>query len=761
MEETRSGYVEEVTYRNEENRYTVFVLSTEEGEKLTCVGFPGQIHAGDPCTVTGTILEHPVYGRQLRLTSFAFREPEGSEATLRYLGSGAVRGIGPALARRIVAAFGDDTMRILDEEPERLAEIRGISERGAREIAGRLESQKDERAAMVYLARYGIGGAQAQKIWDAYGMNLYEVLKENPYRLAEDIQGIGFLRADEIARRMGVRPDSEYRERSGILYTLKESIVQGNTCMGRETLLARAAELLQADKEELSIQLDNLAMDRKVSIREKEEGVFVFLMRVWQAEGAVARLLLDLDAAGAGGMKQETVEERIRQMEEEEKIRLDDLQKEAVRRAAAGGVMLLTGGPGTGKTTTINAIIRCFDGEEKPVLLAAPTGRAAKRMAEATGREAKTIHRLLEYHAADPDSEAVSAFAFEKDKDHPLEASAIIIDEMSMVDLWLFQSLLSAISPGTHLILVGDANQLPSVGPGSILQDLLESKAFRHVTLTKIFRQAATSDIVLNAHRILDGKPMVLDNKSSDFFFLPRSDPKVICKHLVVLMTQKLPPYVHAKPGDIQVLTPMKKGPLGAISLNRALQSVLNPRDPGRAEHEAHDTIFREGDRVMQMHNNYQLAWEVRGNFGMAIERGAGIFNGDFGVLQHIDSEQKLMTILFDENHTVEYPFEDLDDLELAYAVTVHKSQGSEYPAVLLPVLGGPKNLLSRNLLYTAVTRAKKCVVLIGSEKAFRDMEANTAENRRLTGLEDRIHDIQQASQYGAGSPLPEEMPDL
>ncbi len=318
MEETRSGYVEEVTYRNEENRYTVFVLSTEEGEKLTCVGFPGQIHAGDPCTVTGTILEHPVYGRQLRLTSFAFREPEGSEATLRYLGSGAVRGIGPALARRIVAAFGDDTMRIL--------------ERGAREIAGRLESQKDERAAMVYLARYGIGGAQAQKIWDAYGMNLYEVLKENPYRLAEDIQGIGFLRADEIARRMGVRPDSEYRERSGILYTLKESIVQGNTCMGRETLLARAAELLQADKEELSIQLDNLAMDRKVSIREKEEGVFVFLMRVWQAEGAVARLLLDLDAAGAGGMKQETVEERIRQMEEEEKIRLSSPEAPAPER---------------------------------------------------------------------------------------------------------------------------------------------------------------------------------------------------------------------------------------------------------------------------------------------------------------------------------------------------------------------------------------------------------------------------------------------
>lgn len=761
MEETISGYVEEITYRNEENRYTVFLLSTAEGEKLTCVGYPGQIHAGDPCTVTGTYLEHPVYGRQLKLSSFTFREPEGREATERYLGSGAVRGIGPALAKRIVAAFGDDTMRILDEEPERLSEIRGISERGAREIAGRLENQRDERAAMVYLARYGIGGAQAQKIWDTYGMNLYGVLKENPYRLAEDIQGIGFLRADEIARRIGIQPDSEYRERSGILYTLKDALVQGNTCMERTALLARAADLLHAEGEELAIQLDNLAMDRKVVIRERESGTLVFLFSVWQAEGSAARLLLDLDAAGAGGMKPETVEERIRQMEEEEKIRLDDLQKEAVRMSAAGGVMILTGGPGTGKTTTINAIIRCFDGEEKPVLLAAPTGRAAKRMTEATGREAKTIHRLLEYHAADPDSGESGAFAFEKDRDHPLEASAIIIDEMSMVDLWLFQSLLAAVSPGTHLILVGDANQLPSVGPGRILQDLLESCAFRSISLRKVFRQAAASDIVLNAHRILDGEPMVLDNRSRDFFFLPRQDPKVICKHLVLLMTEKLPRYVQGKPGDIQVLTPMKKGPLGTISLNQALQSVLNPRDPKKAEQEAHDTIFREGDRVMQMRNNYQLTWEVRGNFGMALESGTGIFNGDFGVLQHIDAEQRVMTILFDENHTVEYPFENLEDLELAYAVTVHKSQGSEYPAVLLPVLGGPKSLLSRNLLYTAVTRAKKCVVLIGSEKAFRDMEENTAENRRMTGLKDRIHDIQQASLYGAGSPLSEEMPDL
>ena len=763
LEETLVGYVKEITYRNEENKYTVFVLSTEAGEDLTCVGYPGQIHAGDPCTVRGTYGEHPVYGRQFKLSSFAWRAPEGWEAIQRYLGSGAIRGIGAALAKRIVKAFGDDTMRILDEEPERLAEIKGISERGAREIAGVLEHQKEERAAMVFLSGYGIGGAQAQKIWDTYGSDLYDVLRENPYRLAEDIHGIGFLRADEIARRMGIRADAEYRETSGLLYVLNLALGEGNTCMAREDLLERAAKLLGTGQEELSVQLDNLAMDRKVCIRATPdgEGALVFLRSAWQAEGAVARLLLDLDAAGSGGMKRKDVLSRLARMEQDEGISLDPLQKQAVQMAAEGGVLILTGGPGTGKTTTIHALIRCFEGENKPVLLAAPTGRAAKRMTEATGREAKTIHRLLEYRAADQEAGEQGGFFFDRNRDHPLEAAAVIIDEMSMVDLWLFESLLTAIEPGTHLVLVGDANQLPSVGPGRVLQDLLESHAFRSVALTRIFRQAAASDIVVNAHRILDGEPMVLDNKSRDFFFLSRSSAPVIYKHLVLLITQNLPKYVGAKEGDIQVLTPMKKGALGSIQLNRVLQSVLNPQDPKKAEHEAHDTVFREGDKVMQMHNNYQLTWERRGNFGMVLESGTGIFNGDFGILEKIDETEKTMTIRFDEDHLVEYPFDKLDDLELAYAVTVHKSQGSEYPAVLLPVLGGPKGLLTRNLLYTAVTRAKKCVVLLGSEQAFREMENNTAENRRLTGLRDRIDDIKQASGYGPGSPLPEEMPDL
>lgn len=762
MEETKlSGYVFEITYRNEKNRYTVFDLRSGE-DLITCVGYLPAVNEGEPCEVTGTFVEHPVYGRQFRLSSYAYRAPEGTEAVERYLGSGAVKGVGKKLAARIVAAFGEETMRILNEEPERLSEIRGISERGAREIAGQLEKQKDERDAMIYLARYGIGGTQAARIWEAYGNDLYRVLKENPYRLASDIEGIGFLTADDIARRMGIQPDSEYRARSGLLYVLSQGLAEGNTCMTREGLLAEGEQLLSMDREELSLQLDNLAMDRKVRIAAREDETYVFLMQMWEMEGETARMLLDLDSAASGGKKPEDISEKIAEIEKEEHIHLDDLQRQAVTLAATGGVLLISGGPGTGKTTTINAILDYFDSCEETVLLAAPTGRAAKRMTEATGRDAQTIHRLLEYHAMDgEDSAAASEYRFERDDGNPLEASVVVIDEMSMVDIWLFHALLKALRKGTKLILVGDANQLPSVGPGRVLQDILESHAFRQIILKKIFRQAAESDIVMNAHRILNGEKMQLDNRSRDFFFLPREDARVIYKHLVVLMTEKLPRYVDADTEEIQVLTPMKKGALGTVTLNAVLQSVLNPRDPKKAEHEAHDTVFREGDKVMQTRNDYQLAWQVLGNFGLPLERGTGIFNGEFGKIRSIDEEGRMMQIVFDGQKTVDYPFENLDSLELAYAITVHKAQGSEYPAVLIPLLGGPKQLLTRNLLYTAVTRAKKCVVILGSREALENMEANTQETRRLTGLKDRINELVQFDGTDDGSVLPEEMPGL
>ncbi len=766
--QTVKGYISAIIYRNKDNLYTVFEVC-EEGEQITCTGFPAAISEGESVEITGEMVTHPVYGEQLKVSQYQVVQPEGTQAVYRYLASGAIKGIGETLAARIVKKFGEETMRILDEEPERLAEVKGISKRIAREIAVQLGEKKDIRDAMIYLQQYGIGGRKALKIWETYGQQMYSVLQENPYQLAEDISGIGFAMADEIAARNGIRPDSDYRVRSGILFILSGNLLEGSSYLPENLLLRRAQELLHVPEEVLRIQLQNLAMERKVRIRVPENPAAaalsdeaesmreepaqpeaepqVYSAYAYRLEQDIARRLLDLDAQNADSFTEEELNRRIRHIEESENIALDELQKTAVRLAASRGVLLISGGPGTGKTTTINTIIRLFLADVKSVLLAAPTGRAAKRMTEATGHEAMTIHRLLGYKAMGdgPEDNGESAreeWRFEKDAEHPLEADVIIIDEMSMVDLFLFHALLNAVRPGTRLIMVGDIHQLPSVGPGRVLRDLMESEAFCSITLQKIFRQAQQSDIIMNAHRILQGEPLELGNKSRDFFFLERKDPQVMYKHIVMLIQQMLPRYVNGSRDDIQVLTPMRKGALGCIRLNEVLQSVLNPAAAGRAETKAHEQTFRIGDRVMQTRNNYQMEWEIQGNYGMPVEKGTGIFNGDFGVIRTLDKERGELTVCFDENRMVHYPFTQLDDLELAYAITVHKSQGSEYPAVILPILGGPSGLFNRNLLYTAITRARKCVVILGDPEAVLRMEQNVSTYTRYSGLKDRIQEI-------------------
>lgn len=754
--ETIKGYIEHIIYRNEANGYTVLSLMAD-GEEVTCVGMFRGADEGESLEIQGSFTEHALYGRQFKAVAFHVTQPEDLVGIERYLGSGAIKGVGAALASRIVKRFGADTFRIMEQEPERLAEVKGISERIAREIGMQMEEKKDLRDAMVFLQKLGISGMLAAKIYETYGMGLYGVLRENPYKLAEDISGVGFKRADEIAARAGIRVDSEYRIRSGLFYTLQMAAGEGHSYLPEDKLLTKAAGLLGVEKGVLEGQLENLAMEKKVVLKKEEGGRRVYASSFYYAEMNCARMLIDLDqaleTAGEDLPAQEGFQlKKIRVLEQEQKIELDELQRQAVLESLHHGVLILSGGPGTGKTTTINTMIRYFEQEGMDILLAAPTGRAAKRMTEATGYEAKTIHRLLELNGGISEDGIERSARFEKNADNPLEADVIIVDEMSMVDLFLLQSLLKAVMQGTRLVLVGDMDQLPSVGPGQVLHDLIKSEAFPTVILKKIFRQAGESDIVINAHLINEGKSIPLDNKSRDFFFLERNDVNVIYKHLVQLVQDMLPRYVQASPMDIQVLTPMKKGSLGVETLNRILQRYLNPPAPEKKEYKiGQDDLFRVGDKVMQVRNNYQLEWEIVSKYNISIDRGTGVFNGDMGIIRDIDEFASSMTVEFDENRRVTYPFAGLDELELAYAVTIHKSQGSEYPAVVMPVLSGPRLLFNRNLLYTAVTRAKNCVTILGSSQTLQEMIDNSGENCRYTSLDKRIMELMNLERVPVG----------
>lgn len=741
--ETVKGYVDHIIYQNRENGYGVLSVVVED-EELVCVGTFRSVESGETLELHGEYVEHPLYGRQLKTESFQVVAPDDVVSMERYLSSGAIKGIGEALASRIVKKFKEDTFRILEEEPERLAEIKGISERKAREIAVQMVEKKDMREAFVFLQKYGISNTLAVKIYNQYGMRLYGIMRENPYQLAEDISGVGFKIADEIASRIGIHTDSDYRIRSGILYTLLQASGEGHIYLPDHVLKRRAALLLELEEEYIEPHLNNLAMDKKLVIKMKDEEKRVYATSYYYAELNCARMLHDLSVTMEEELlpsEEARVMHLLSQMEKEQNITLDDLQKRAVLESVKNGVFILSGGPGTGKTTTINTIIQYFVGQGMDILLAAPTGRAAKRMTEATGYEARTIHRMLEINGA-MEEEGRSA-RFERNEENPLEADVIIIDEMSMVDIHLFQALLHAVCVGTRLIMVGDVDQLPSVGPGQILQDLIESGAFPVVILKKIFRQAGESDIVVNAHKINRGEEISLNNKSKDFFFLERSDVNVIYKHMIQLIREKLPPYVEADPYDIQVLTPMRKGNLGVEVLNGILQQYLNPPAPDKREHTAGERLFREGDKVMQIKNNYQVTWEILSRYGIPIDSGMGVFNGDMGKVIDINETAQTLTVEYDEQRRVEYPFSQLDELELAYAVTIHKSQGSEYPAVIMPLLSGPQMLLNRNLLYTAVTRARRCVTVLGSSKTLQEMIKNERQHKRYTSLKDRIIEIQ------------------
>lgn len=746
MSETVTGYIDHVIFRNEDNGYTVMVLKgMEEERELTCVGTFPAITQGAAIEASGNYTTHPVYGKQFQIASYVEKMPEDALAMERYLGSGAIKGIGAALAARIVRRFGDDTMRIVEEEPERLAEIKGISEKKAMEIAEQMTEKADMRRAMIFLQKYGISLNLGAKIYQKYGQTVYGVLQENPYRLAEDISGVGFRIADEIASRIGIHTDSDYRIRSGMLYTLLQASGEGHIYLPKEELFSRASGLLGVDSSYMEKHLMDMVVDRKLILKETEDGAVVYPTRYYYLELNSARMLCELNILCPED--EEMMEKRINRIEKETGTRLDEMQKQAVAAAASHGLFILTGGPGTGKTTTINAIIRYFEEEGAELRLAAPTGRAAKRMTEATGYEAQTIHRLLELNGMPEEEQEGRAVHFDRNSENPLEADVIIIDEMSMVDIALMHSLLLAVTAGTRLILVGDENQLPSVGPGNVLRDIIRSGCFPVVELKKIFRQASESDIVVNAHKINRGEQVTINNKSRDFFFLKRYDADIIIRVVIALIQEKLPRYVDAKPYEIQVLTPMRKGLLGVGRLNQILQRYLNPPDEKKKEKEIGQRLFREGDKVMQVKNNYQLEWEILGRYKIPVDKGVGVFNGDTGIMTEINEFAETATVEFEDGRQAEYSFKQLEELELAYAVTIHKSQGSEYPAVILPILSGPRMLMNRNLLYTAVTRARKCVTVVGSETTFAEMIRNEKQQQRYSSLDRRIRELDESEQ--------------
>lgn len=739
--EILEGYVEHIIFRNEENGYTV-LEAVSEGEEVTCVGSFRFINEGETMVFHGEYVEHAAYGRQFKVSEYESKIPEDAQSIERYLGSGSIKGIGKALAARIVRHFGKDTLRVMEEEPERLTEVKGISERIAREISAQVEEKADLRQVMLYLQQYGISVSLGARLYKRYGSGVCGILKENPYRLADEVQGIGFKMADEIAGRIGIRMDSDYRIRSGLFYTLSQAAAEGHMYLPKSVLTGRAAALLGLGSEGMDKCLMDLAMERKILVKEGEEEPSVYARQYYQIELDTARLLRELNIAEAE--EESSVISSIRAIEKETGIVLDGLQRKAVETAASHGIFILTGGPGTGKTTAIHTMIRLFMREGLHIALAAPTGRAAKRMTETTGYEAQTIHRLLEVNGGvEENGQSRVGVHFERNAQNPLEYDVIIIDEMSMVDIFLMHALLDAVTVGTRLILAGDVNQLPSVGPGCVLRDMIDSGAFCMVELTRIFRQAAESDIIVNAHKINGGKPVSLDNKSRDFFFLKRYDADTVIRVMLTLVTKKLPKYVDAGILDIQVLTPMRKGLLGVERLNEILQMVLNPPSPEKRERETPSGIFREGDKVMQIRNDYQLEWEILDRYGIPVDKGMGVFNGDIGMVKEIHPAAELMTVEYDDKRCVEYSFKQLEELELAYAITIHKSQGSEYPAVVIPLLTGPRMLMNRNLLYTAVTRARKCVTLVGSEEVFGAMIANRTEQDRYTSLRHRIEELE------------------
>lgn len=754
----KEGIVSKIIYKNEKNQYVVFVVETEDGDDETFVGYLSGLEEGMYILARGEYIEHASYGVQFQVTEYEVKMPDDLVSMERYLGSGAIKGVGEIMAKRIIKTFGKDTFKIIEEQPERLAEIKGISERKANEIGVSFIEKQAMREAVMFLGDFGISPNLSVKIFNEYGQRMYQVVKQNPYQIAEDIQGVGFKTADAIAARAGIGVQSDFRIRAALIYSLNQAIGLGHIYLPKELLIRWTKQLLEKgnsdyvqDVENLSIaedtieaQLMNLHVDGKVILKTLEEQTIVYEQHSYHRELDTARRLLETKSTL--DISEQELDDAIAKIEKQEKLQLDVLQKEAVKQAARQGILVITGGPGTGKTTTINAIIKYFELENLELLLAAPTGRAAKRMTEATGYKAQTIHRMLELTGGVAEDGDYSGIHFERNEMNPLEADVIIIDEMSMVDMMLMHALMKAIMPGTHLILVGDENQLPSVGAGNVLKDIIKSQCVPVVSLTHIFRQEEGSAIVENAHKINKGLPIQMDNKSRDFFYLPRKSVLDVTNEVGALLTRKLPKYVGCEPSDIQVLTPMRNGELGVSRLNEILQNILNPKSPRKKEKELNNgTVFREGDKVMQIKNNYKMEWTVYGGKGhFKVEEGVGVFNGDMGIIKEIDSYNEEILVLFDDDKEVRYPYNLLDELELSYAITIHKSQGSEYPAVILPLFSGPRVLMNRNLLYTAVTRAKQCVVIVGNGYLVETMIQNNDEQKRYSTLDVRLREMKE-----------------
>lgn len=731
------GYVEHIIYRNEENGYTVFILNNEDGD-TTCMGSFFAISEGENYELDGEFVNHATYGTQYKVSKYEVCEPDDAVSIERYLGSGAINGIGPALAAKIVKKFKGDTFRIIEEEPERLSEIKGISERIARNISEQMEEKKDARKVMIYLQKYGIQTSLAAKIYQHFGSKIYGILEENPYKIADEIPGVGFKTADEIASKVGILVDSEFRITSGIFYTLSLCTMDGHVYLPQSVLLSRASRLLGIQVDDMEKYVLDLAMEKKVVLKKEEHDIRVYPANLYYMELNSAKMICDLKVKY--DLSDTVVENKLHHIEKETEINLEERQKQAVYAAIRNGVVVVTGGPGTGKTTTINAMLHFFESEGLEIQLAAPTGRAAKRMTETTGYEASTIHRLLEMNGNPEEEDGGKGFV--RNMQNPLEADVIIIDEVSMVDITLLHGLLAAIIPGTRLVLVGDKNQLPSVGPGSVIKDVIDSKKIPVVELSKIFRQASESDIIVNAHKINQGEEILADNKSKDFFLLKSEDANVIISNIIKLVQEKMPKYVNAHQNEIQVLTPMRKGLLGVERLNKILQQYLNPEQKNKPQKEYGERIFRVGDKVMQIKNNYQIEWEVSTKFGMVTDKGLGVFNGDTGIVTAIHSYDQTVEVTYDDIRKVKYAYKMLDELEHAYAITIHKSQGSEYPAVIVPLLPGPRLLYTRNLLYTAITRAKQCVTIVGDEEVFKEMIKNTDEQKRYTSFKEHIQEF-------------------
>ncbi|MCR5148298.1 MAG: ATP-dependent RecD-like DNA helicase [Eubacterium sp.] len=735
------GYIEKIIYKNDENGYVVFTVETTGGEEVF-VGNAPHISEGLFISATGDYVHHPQYDLQFKMTECEISLPEDVLGIERYLASGIVKGIGEVTAKRIVKKFGTDTLRIMEEEPERLAEIKGISMQKARKIAASYAENRDFQQVIIFLSQYGISVNLAMKIFNEYGDGVYSIITSNPYKIAEDIQGVGFKTADDIARMAGIPEDSEFRIRSAILYALNQGMANGHMYLPVEELMQNLSELISfTDESTFQIveeQLSVLQADRSIKFENiGEECTAVYSLYNYYVEKNSASMLAELRFDNV--IYDKEFEESIKRVERDQGITFDESQRNAIRNAITGGVAVITGGPGTGKTTITKAIIEYYIYNGKDVKLAAPTGRAAKRITEATGYKAATVHRLLEF-AGEPGERDDHHLKFGRNKENPIEADVVIVDEASMLDSMLFYSLLSAIKKGTNLVLIGDTDQLPPVGAGNVLRDIIDSKCFPVTELEVIFRQSAESRIIENAHNIRMGRHIAIDNKNSDFFFIPRKTPTEIINEVNTLITKNLPDYLKLDPLDIQVLTPMRKNELGVENLNKKLQQALNSPSKSKKEKVKNDIIFREGDRVMQIRNNYRIEWTIYNGDDIE-EEGIGVFNGDTGVISSIDEIDEELWVTFDDRRLVKYSFSMLDEIEHAFAVTVHKSQGSEYPAVILPLYNGNPKLLNRNLLYTAITRAKRMVVVVGNLGLLNQMIDNVTIQGRYTGFVRRLRE--------------------